>query len=152
MSTAGIVPGIEDLADFDVPVRLSVSLHAPNDALRTKLMPVNRKYPLGKLIEALRLYRRRTGERITIEYALIDGVNDDPQLAYEMAALLDGLEPYINLIPYNPIPMKPEFKRSSEGRIKSFCAALTELKIEFELRRERGGDIQAACGQLAAGA
>ena len=150
VSTSGIVPGIEDLADFEVPLRLSVSLHAPNDALRSRLMPVNRAHPLQKLVEALRLYRRRTGERITIEYALIDGVNDDPQLAYEMAALLDGLQPYVNLIPFNPIPAAPEFRRPSDARVRAFCAALTDLRIEFEVRRERGADIMAACGQLAA--
>ncbi len=149
ISTSGIVPGIEDLADFEIPLRLSVSLHAANDALRSKLMPVNNKYPLAKLTAALKHYRERTGERITIEYALIDRVNDDVQYAYEMAALLDGLNPYINLIPFNPIPSKPELKRSQETRIKEFCRALSELKIEFELRKERGRDIMAACGQLA---
>ena len=150
ISTSGIIPGIEDLADFEVPIRLSVSLHAPSDALRSKLMPVNRTYPLAKLVEALRFYRKRTGERITIEYVLIDGVNDEPELAYEMAALLDGLEPYVNLIPYNPAPDGPvEFRRSPDARIKAFCAALTALHIEFEVRRERGTDILAACGQLA---
>lgn len=143
------MPGIEDLADFEIPLRLSVSLHAANDALRSKLMPVNNKYPLAKLTAALKQYRERTGERITIEYALIDRVNDDVQYAYEMAALLDGLNPYINLIPFNPIPSKPELKRSQETRIKEFCRALSELKIEFELRKERGRDIMAACGQLA---
>ena len=149
VSTAGVVPGIVDLADFEVPLRLSVSLHAPNDALRARLMPVNRSYSLSRLVEALHIYRKRTGERITIEYALIDGINDDPQLAYEMAALLDGLEPYVNLIPFNPIPMKPELRRSPEVKVKAFCAVLAELKIEFEVRRERGADIMAACGQLA---
>lgn len=149
ISTSGIVPGIEDLADFEIPLRLSISLHATNDALRSKLMPVNNKYPLSKLVGALKHYRDRTGERITVEYALIDRVNDDVQYAYEMAALLDGLEPYINLIPFNPIPSRPELKRSQETRIKEFCRALSELKIEFELRKERGGDIAAACGQLA---
>ena len=89
ISTSGVVQGIVDLADFEIPIRLSVSLHAPNDALRSRLMPINRSCPLSKLVEALHLYRKRTGERVTIEYALIDGVNDDPQLAYEMAALLD---------------------------------------------------------------
>ena len=150
ISTSGIVPGIEDLADFEIPLRLSISLHAPNDELRSRLMPINRKYPLSRLVEALRLYRRRTGERITIEYAMIDGVNDAPQMAYEMAALLDGLDPYVNLIPYNPIPMRPDLRRSPEGRVKAFCAALSELHIEFEVRKERGADIMAACGQLAA--
>ena len=149
ISTSGIVPGIEDLADFEVPIRLSLSLHAPNDALRNKLMPVNKQYNLQKLVNALRHYKERTGERITIEYALIDRVNDLPEYAYETAALLDGLEPYINLIPFNPVPSRPDLRRSSESRIKEFCAALSSLNIEYELRRERGSDIMAACGQLA---
>lgn len=150
ISTSGIVPGIEDLADFEIPLRLSVSLHAPNEILRSKLMPgVSKMYSLQKLIDALKHYKNRTGERITIEYALIDKINDAPELAYEMAALLDGLEPYINLIPFNPIPSRPDLKRSSESRIKNFCNALRDLKIEFELRKEKGTDIMAACGQLA---
>ena len=149
ISTSGIVPGIEDLADFEIPIRLSLSLHATNDALRNKLMPVNRQYPLQKLVGALRHYRDRTGERITIEYALIDRVNDDREYAYEMGALLDGLQPYVNLIPFNAIPSRPELRRSSEGRVKEFCGGLRELGIEYELRKERGGDIAAACGQLA---
>lgn len=149
ISTSGIVPGIEDLADFEIPIRLSLSLHAPNDELRSRLMPVNRQYPLQSLVNALRRYRERTGERITIEYALIDRVNDSPEYAYETAALLNGLEPYINLIPFNPIPSRPELRRSDSSRIKAFCNALSELKIEFELRKERGTDIMAACGQLA---
>ena len=149
ISTSGIAPGIEDLADFEIPIRLSLSLHAPNDELRSKLMPVNRRYPLQSLVAALKRYHDRTGERITVEYALSDRVNDSPEYAYETAALLDGLEPYINIIPFNPIPSKPELKRSSQGRIKAFCAALTEMKIEHELRKERGSDIMAACGQLA---
>ena len=152
ISTSGIVPGIEDLADFEVALRLSVSLHAPNDALRSKLMPINKQYPLQKLVAALRRYRERTGERITFEYALIDRVNDEPEHAYEMAALLDGLAPYINLIPFNPIPSRPELRRSEPARVKAFCGALSGLKIEFELRKERGGDIAAACGQLAGSA
>ncbi|MDR1977239.1 MAG: 23S rRNA (adenine(2503)-C(2))-methyltransferase RlmN [Synergistaceae bacterium] len=152
VSTSGVVPGIRDLADFEVPVRLSVSLHAPNDALRNKLMPVNKRYSLASLVEAMRYYKERTGERITIEYVLIDGVNDDPQLAFEMAALLDGLGVYVNVIPYNPIDasvMGSGLKRPAEARIKAFCSALTGLSIEFEIRREKGADILAACGQLA---
>jgi 23S rRNA (adenine2503-C2)-methyltransferase len=157
VSTSGIVPGIRDLADFEVPVRLSVSLHAPNDALRSKLMPVNNQYSLPALVEAMRYYKKRTGERITVEYVLIEGLNDDPQLAFEMAALLDGLEVYVNVIPYNPInaavvnssAMKSDLKRPSEARIKAFCSALTNLSMEFEIRREKGTDILAACGQLA---
>ena len=149
ISTSGIVPGIEDLADFEIPIRLSVSLHASNDELRNKLMPVNKKYSLQKLIDSLRRYKDRTGERITFEYALIDRVNDSPEYAYEIAALLDGLEPYINLIPFNPIPSRPEFRRSDSSRVKEFCRALDDLKIQFELRKEKGSDISAACGQLA---
>ncbi|MDR2174967.1 MAG: 23S rRNA (adenine(2503)-C(2))-methyltransferase RlmN [Synergistaceae bacterium] len=153
VSTSGIVPGIRNLADFEVPVRLSVSLHAPNDALRTKLMPVNKRYPLSELVDAMRHYKKRTGERVTVEYTLIEGVNDDPQLAFEMGALLDGLGVYVNVIPYNPTGTVPsgmtELRRPSEARIKAFCAALTELSIEFEIRREKGKDILAACGQLA---
>ena len=152
ISTSGIVPGIEDLADFEVPLRLSLSLHAPNDALRNKLMPINKKYPLQKLTAALKHYKERTGERITIEYALIEKVNDDVDYAYEIAALLDGLSPYINIIPFNQIPSKPELKRSSDSRVKNFCNALNEMNIEYELRRERGSDIMAACGQLAGNA
>ena len=152
ISTSGIAPGIEDLADFEIPLRLSLSLHAPNDELRSKLMPVNNQYPLQRVVAALRRYRERTGERITIEYALIDRVNDAPECAYETAALLDGLEPYINIIPFNPIPSRPELKRSEQSRIKAFCEALSAMKIEFELRKERGSDIMAACGQLAGAA
>ena len=151
ISTSGIATGIEDLADFEIPVRLSLSLHAPNDELRSRLMPVNKNFPLQKLVASLRRYRERTGERITIEYALIDRVNDAVEYAYETAALLDGLEPYVNIIPFNPIPSRPELKRSDSSRVKAFCNALSEMKIEFELRKERGGDISAACGQLAGG-
>ncbi|MDR2179928.1 MAG: 23S rRNA (adenine(2503)-C(2))-methyltransferase RlmN [Synergistaceae bacterium] len=161
VSTSGIVPGIRDLADFEVPVRLSVSLHAPNDALRSKLMPVNNQYSLVALVEAMRYYKKRTGERITVEYVLVEGLNDDPQLAFEMAALLDGLGVYVNVIPYNPVNNAPSnnnappnasgsgLRRPSEARIKAFCSALTDLSIEFEVRREKGTDIMAACGQLA---
>lgn len=149
LSTSGVVPGIRDLADFEIPVRLSVSLHAPNDALRGKLMPINKKYPLSTLIEAMHYYKKRSGERITIEYVIMDGVNDDPSLAFEMAALLDGLGVYVNIISYNSVS-GGTMKRPPEGKIKAFCAALTELSIEHEVRREKGTDIMAACGQLAA--
>ncbi|GHV46197.1 hypothetical protein FACS1894204_07310 [Synergistales bacterium] len=153
ISTSGIAPGIRDLADFEIPLRLSVSLHAPNDSLRNRLMPVNKQYPLASLVEAMRYYKNRTGERITVEYVMIDGVNDDPQLAFEMAALLDGLGVYVNVIPYNEPDITPpgaqKFARSSDARIKTFCAALSGLSIEFEIRREHGADIAAACGQLA---
>ncbi len=154
ISTSGIVPGILELAEFHIPVRLSVSLHAPNDMLRSKLMPVNRKYPLGPLVDALKAYWRATGERITIEYVMLQKVNDEPEHAYETAALLSGMSVYVNLIPYNPIalirPGDKGYSRSSAGRVKEFSSILSKLGIENEIRRERGRDIDAACGQLRA--
>lgn len=146
VSTSGIVPGILELADFSVPVRLSVSLHAPNDSLRNRLMPINKKHPLGPLMEALKVYQQKTGERITIEYVMIRNVNDEPEHAYETAALLSGLSVYVNLIPYNPVV--DDYQRSNPERIKIFSAALARLGIENEVRREKGTDINAACGQL----
>lgn len=154
ISTAGIVPGILELAAFPVPVRLSVSLHAPNETLRSKLMPVNRKYSLGSVIDALKLYHNKTGERITIEYVMLLKVNDEPEHAYEMAALLSGLGVYVNLIPYNPIALPEKdgqvLQRSNPERIKAFASILTRLGIENEIRKEKGTDIDAACGQLRA--
>ncbi|WP_448807894.1 23S rRNA (adenine(2503)-C(2))-methyltransferase RlmN [Aminobacterium mobile] len=146
ISTSGIVPGIQALIKLQMPVKLSVSLHATNDELRNKLMPVNRQYPLGALVDALREYQTATGDRITIEYVMIDKVNDLVEQAYELATLLNGLSVYVNLIPYNPV--EGRFKRSSAGRIKAFSAVLSEMNIEFEIRREKGSDINAACGQL----
>lgn len=154
ISTSGIVPGILELAEFHIPVRLSVSLHAPNDMLRGKLMPVNRKYPLGPLVDALKAYWQATGERITIEYVMLQKVNDEPEHAYETAALLSGMSVYVNLIPYNSIaldrPGDKGYSRSSAGRVKEFSSILAKLGIENEIRRERGRDIDAACGQLRA--
>ncbi|NLK18531.1 MAG: 23S rRNA (adenine(2503)-C(2))-methyltransferase RlmN [Synergistaceae bacterium] len=146
VSTAGIVPGILELAEFPVPVRLSVSLHAPNDALRNKLMPVNKKYPIGPLMDALKTYQQKTGERITVEYVMIRNVNDEPEHAYETAALFSGMGVYVNLIPYNPVTDR--YQRSNPERIKVFSAALSRLGIENEIRKEKGTDINAACGQL----
>lgn len=148
ISTAGIVQGIKDLIDFEIPVRLSFSLHAPNDALRAKLMPVTRKCSLGSVMDALRQYQNVTGERITFEYIMIDGVNDGTEQAYELGALLNGMSVYLNIIPCNPVNEK--YKRSSDSRIKAFCNVLVKMNIEFELRREKGADIDAACGQLRA--
>ncbi|MCL1875117.1 MAG: 23S rRNA (adenine(2503)-C(2))-methyltransferase RlmN [Synergistaceae bacterium] len=146
ISTSGVVPGIIDLSNFEVPVRLSVSLHAPNDALRSKLMPVNRKYSLESLMDALKIYQERAGERITFEYIMIDKVNDSVGEAYELATLLNGIGAYVNIIPYNPVIEK--YERSSDARIKEFCSVLSKLHIEFEVRHEKGTDIDAACGQL----
>ena len=146
ISTSGVVPGINDLSNFEVPVRLSVSLHAPNDALRSKLMPVNRKHSLESLMDALRKYQERTGERITFEYIMIDKVNDSADCAYEIASLLHGISAYVNIIQYNPVTEK--YKRSSDTAIKTFCGILSKFHVEHEIRREKGTDIAAACGQL----
>ena len=146
ISTAGIVPGIRALRELEIPVRLSVSLHGTNDMLRNKLMPINQQYPLGSLIEALRDYQQKTGDRVTIEYVMIDRVNDNTEQAYELAALMNGLSIYVNLIPYNPVDAT--YRRSSQERIKAFGKILSELNIEYEIRREKGSDINAACGQL----
>lgn len=146
ISTSGIVPGILRLAESGLPVRLSVSLHAPNDALRSRLMPVNRRFALAALMKALSVYQEKTGERITFEYVMIQRVNDEPEHAYELAALLSGMDAYINLIPCNPV--SDLFQRSETERIKAFSAILTRLNIENEIRKEKGTDIDAACGQL----
>jgi len=146
ISTSGVVPGIIDLVGFEVPVRLSVSLHAPNDTLRSKLMPINRKHSLESLINALKRYQEHTGERITFEYIMIDKVNDSVDCAFELTSLLQGIGAYINIIPYNPVTEK--YKRSSDARIKEFCNVLLKYHIEHEVRREKGTDIDAACGQL----
>lgn len=146
VSTSGVVPGVLALADLSIPVRLSVSLHASNERLRTKLMPVNRQYSLGALMKALKTYQDKTGERITLEYIMIRKENDDPELAYELAALLSGLGVYVNLIPYNPVDGR--YERSEPERVRAFADVLTRLGIENEIRREKGTDIDAACGQL----
>ena len=113
-------------------------------------MPVvNKNYPLQKLVDALKIYKAKTGERITFEYAMIDGVNDKIEHAYELAALLDGIQPYINLIPLNN-NNNLNLRRSKELNIKEFGRTLKSLNIEHEIRKERGSDIEAACGQLAA--
>ena len=148
VSTSGIVPGITDLADFEVPIRLSVSLHAPNNDLRSKLMPVNRRHSLESLMDALRRYQERTGERVTFEYIMINKVNDSTDCAYELTSLLHGMSAYVNIIPYNPATEK--YGRSSDARIKEFCGILSKYNVEHEVRREKGTDIDAACGQLRA--
>lgn len=146
ISTSGIVPGIDALADFELPVRLSVSLHAPNDRIRSRLMPVNNMYPLSQLMKALQNYQEKTGERITIEYIMINGVNDTEERAYELASLLSGLDVYVNLIPYNPVTDR--YERSPQKKVKDFFRILKKLEIEAEIRKEKGTDINAACGQL----
>jgi 23S rRNA (adenine2503-C2)-methyltransferase len=147
VSTVGLVPGIRRLAEEGMQIGLAISLHAPTDELRDKLVPINRRYPLNQLMAACRHYVQRTGRRISFEYALIHGINDSPEEARQLARLLDGLLCHVNLIPLNPVPELP-YQPSPRDRILAFQAVLNRSKVPNTLRVERGIDIQAGCGQL----
>ncbi len=149
VSTVGIVPGIERYADEGLQANLAVSLHAANDELRTRLLPINRTYPLGPLLRACRRYVERTNRRITFEVALIDGINDGAPHALELADLLEGLLCHVNLIPFNTVP-GTDWKRSPDERIVRFSRVLEERGVPTTVRVSRGVEIQAGCGQLRA--
>lgn len=150
VSTSGIVPNIYRFADENTQINLAISIHAPNDALRTKLMPVNRKYPFADLIEACKYYVAKTGRRITFEYALMGGVNDQREHAEELAEVLQQLPmSHVNLIPVNFVQER-KFVRTSRDDIFTFQRTLEKSKINATIRREQGSDIAAACGQLRA--
>jgi len=147
VSTCGLVPGILQLAKTAPQVTLSVSLHAPNDNIRKKIMPVNRFYPVHELIDACRKHVEITGRRITFEYALFKGLNDNKSLAIELADLLKDIKCHVNLIPANPIGIDG-FKRSDSKTVKEFAKILRENGINATVRRTLGEDIDASCGQL----
>ncbi|MGE5485050.1 MAG: 23S rRNA (adenine(2503)-C(2))-methyltransferase RlmN [Ignavibacteriales bacterium] len=147
LSTCGIVPGIRRLMREGLPITLSVSLHAPDDELRASLMPVARRYRLSELMNACRDYGETTGRRVTIEYALVDGVNDQDRHARGLAALLKGGLFHVNLIPLNPVEGKG-FRRARPDRVKEFYALLENMGIAVTVRREFGTGVDAACGQL----
>ena len=148
VSTSGVVPMIDRLAK-DCPVALAVSLHAPNDALRDQLVPLNKKYPLAELFAACERYLEYAPrDFITFEYVMLDGVNDSDQHARELIQLVRRIHCKLNLIPFNPFPASG-LKRSTAARIKSFSQALNEAGIVTTVRKTRGDDIDAACGQLA---
>jgi 23S rRNA (adenine2503-C2)-methyltransferase len=149
VSTSGWLPGIERLTRDPLAVRLAVSLHAPNDAVRDALVPLNRRYPVADLLGACRDYQRHTGRRVTFEYTLMQGVNDTPALAAELATLLAGLDAHVNLIPMNPVAGLP-FAPSAPEAVEAFHAILRQRGLICTVRREMGRDIQAACGQLQA--
>jgi 23S rRNA (adenine2503-C2)-methyltransferase len=149
LSTAGIVPRIYDLAREEVRPRLAISLTAARDELRDRLFPINRKYPLAELIEACRRYPLGEREQLTFEYVMLEGVNDSLDDARELARLLKGLRAKVNLIPHNPAPELP-YRATSMERILEFQRVLVEAKLPAFIRRPRGQDISAACGQLAA--
>ncbi len=148
VSTSGIVPMIDRLRE-ECPVALAVSLHAPNDALRDKLMPINRQYPLAELLAACRRYLERAPrDFITFEYVMLDGVNDSDAHARELVALVADVPCKFNLIPFNPFP-ESGLKRSAPERIRAFAQRLQDAGIVTTTRKTRGDDIDAACGQLA---
>lgn len=146
VSTSGLVPAILRLADEGLPVTLAVSLHAPEDALRERLMPVNRAYPLGKLLPACEHYWERTKRRVTFEYLLIQDVNDSVALARLLADRIT-FPAHVNVIPWNPVPEHP-FRPSPPEQVAAFVAALIDRGIPATVRKELGQEIQAACGQL----
>ena len=147
LSTSGIVPGIERLTEEGIPISLSISLHAPTDALRSEIMPVNRMYPLADVLRAARMYAERTKRRVTYEYILIRDLNDGVREAEQLAKLLRGQLASVNLIPINPVAERSLF-RPDKTAIRRFQQILEERHITATLRREMGTDIQAACGQL----
>jgi 23S rRNA (adenine2503-C2)-methyltransferase len=150
LSTAGVVPGIERLACERLQINLAISLHAPDDALRNVLVPLNRKYPLREVMRAARAYAEKTHRRVTFEYALMDGVNDSPEQARALARLLRGLLCHVNLIPLNPTSASP-YRRSPDARVLAFEKILRHAGIPTTLRVERGIEIAAGCGQLRQG-
>lgn len=147
ISTCGIVPRIYDFAKEPIRPNLAVSLHAPNDELRTQIMKINKRYPLKEIIDALKVYFEQTSRRITFEYILLHGVNDTVELADELSDLIRGLNAYVNLIPYNPV-VEFAYQATDPKRASQFYDRLMKRGIAVTLRREQGKDIDAACGQL----
>ena len=149
VSTCGLVPGIRKYAEEGLQTNLAISLHAPNDEIRNKLMPVNRVYPLDKLMEAVKYYEQTAGRRVTFEYIMLEGVNDSLECAKQLADLVRGTLAYVNLIPYNPVD-EHSFKRSSDKNVHKFFSYLMQHGVNTTVRKEFGNDIDAACGQLRA--
>ena len=147
LSTCGLVPKIDELAKRNLQLTLSVSLHAPNDGVRDKIMPVNRAYPSGELIDACRRYYAATSRRISFEYAMISGVNDSVENARELLRRMKGLPCHFNLIPLNHVEESP-LKPSSRENVAAFQKTLEDGGIPATVRRTLGGDIDASCGQL----
>jgi 23S rRNA (adenine2503-C2)-methyltransferase len=148
VSTVGVVPKMRELADTGLPVHLAVSLHAPTDSLRESLMPVNRKWPVHEVLDAARYYVQRTGRKVAFEYLLLDSVNDTVEQARRLSALVAGFPCFVNLIPFNDVETAQGFRRPSNARINRFRAELERHGTDVSQRVERGGEIDAACGQL----
>ncbi len=147
VSTCGIVDKIKEFADFPLQVNLALSLHAPTQSLREQIMPIAKAYNLVELMNSIKYYIEKTNRRVTIEYILLKDLNDTKECANNLADLLYGLNVYINLIPYNEVKEKP-YKRSTKNSMIEFFDVLKKRKLNVQLRREQGSDIDAACGQL----
>ncbi|MCK5731540.1 MAG: 23S rRNA (adenine(2503)-C(2))-methyltransferase RlmN [Tenericutes bacterium] len=147
VSTCGIVPRIYDYANEEIKTNLAISLHAPNDRLRTRIMKINRSFPLKEVIQASKDYFDKTKRRITFEYILLKGVNDEIKHANELSDLIRGINAYVNIIPYNSVN-EFDYKKSDERSASIFYTQLIKRGINATLRREQGSDIDAACGQL----
>ncbi|MHB0868592.1 MAG: 23S rRNA (adenine(2503)-C(2))-methyltransferase RlmN [Chloroflexota bacterium] len=147
VSTAGILPGIDRLAGEGLQLGLAISLHAPTDGLRDRIMPINRRYPIAPLLQAAARYAGATGRRVTYEYALMEGVNDSPSQARQLARLLESQLSHVNLIPLNR-SLDPKLRASSPARIAAFRKVLEDAHIPCTVRDTKGQDIMAACGQL----
>ncbi len=147
LSTCGLVPMIDVLAEKKLQITLSVSLHAPSDPIRNTIMPVNKAYPTQELLDACRRYYKKTGRRISFEYAMIDGVNDTPESAALLIKRLKGLSAHVNLIPLNHVEESP-LKPSTKQAVARFQKQLEDAGIPATVRRSLGGDIDASCGQL----
>lgn len=147
LSTSGLVPGIYKLMEYKFPITLSVSLHAPNDELRSSIMKVNRSFGIESLMKVCRDYIAVTGRRISFEYALIEGVNDSDRCAKQLAVLMRGMLCHVNLIPANPVK-ENSYKKPDRQRLEHFCKLLCSLGVNTTIRRTLGADIDASCGQL----
>jgi len=149
VSTSGIIPGIEQLAKLDRRPNLAVSINAPDRKRREEIMPITSKYPLGELMASLRRFPLERGRELTIEYVLLAGFNDAPADAVALAKLIRGLHAKVNAIPFNADPNLPDWmRRPSDGEIDRFAAALVRNGVRVTVRRSKGRDIAAACGQL----
>lgn len=147
LSTSGVVSGIEKLKEYNFPITLSISLHAPNDKIRSSMMKVNKKWNIDELLKACRDYQKVTTRRISFEYALIEGVNDSEECANELASRLKGIMSHVNLIPANPVK-ENTFKKPDRNKIIKFQKMLESKGVNATVRRTLGADIEASCGQL----
>ena len=149
VSTCGLVENIREYANEGIQINLAISLHAPSDKIRNKIMPISLKYPLDQLMDAVKYYEATAKRRVTFEYILLEDINDSIENAKELAKLIKGTTSYVNLIPYNPVG-ELKYKRTSGNRVHRFMDALIKEGVNVTVRKEFGTDIDAACGQLRA--